>query len=239
MLLLIDTIKLLYHADMVRDPQIHGWVLNLYRAGEKYPQLVKDYFPWKAAPWKELSLQIQQHEKDESRHERLLGKTLQTLKQPLVEFRGEHIFNHVIRKHTPISFRMNKNDSKENLRLKLAHFLAHAHCLEKRVLRSLEYHYEACEKAGNKRVAKVMRSILNDEKKHVEYTKQAAHELLPARQISSVFKLHHKAEARANLEFSKFQVKNFLNHYAKTTPLSRRALYQFCSWVMGMAARYV
>ncbi|MFO1520166.1 MAG: hypothetical protein U1F57_10965 [bacterium] len=235
----IDSLKSLWHEDLVKNPTVHGWVLNLYRAGEKYPQLVSDYFPWQFAPWKELASQMRQHEQEESRHERLLSQTLKKMGQPLVEFRGHDIFNEVIRKHTPVSFRILKKDPEKNRHLKLAHFLAHAHCLEKRVLRSLEYHYETCEKAGNKIAAKAVHFILQDERKHVEYTKRAVRELLPLGQAKSVFKLHRKIEAKANLEFSNSQVKIFLKHYSEAVPRTHRWLYRFCAWVMESAASYV
>ena len=234
----VDSLKSWWHEDLVNNSQVHGWVLNLYRAGEKYPQLVEDYFPWKHAPWKKLRLRMQQHEKEESRHERIFARVIEKMGEPLVEFRDENIFNDVVRKYTKVSFRILSRDSKQVRQLKLAHFLAHAHCLEKRVLRSLEYHLEACERAGNKDVAKAIRPILHDEGEHVVYTREAVSEILSTRRVKSVMKLHSEAEARANLKFSQLQVKKFLRQYAKGVSLPRRSLYRFCSWMMEMAVRH-
>jgi len=234
----VDSLKSLWHSDLVKDPQIHGWVLNLYRSGEKYPQLVEDYFPWKHAPSKALRLRMRQHEEEESRHERIFSRVLQKMEEPLVEFRGQNIFNEVVRSYTGVSFKIFPKDSKNTRRVKLAHFLAHAHCLEERILHSLEYHFDACEQAGNKLVSKSIRPILRDEAEHVAYTRRAMMDLLPKRQVKSVLKLHRTAEAKANLKFSQLQVKKFLQSYSGGVPFPRRSLYRFCSWIMELAVRY-
>ncbi len=234
----INALKSLWHADLVKDPQIHSWVLNLYRSGEKYPQLVTDYFPWKHAPWQELRLRMRRHEEEESRHEKIFSNVLRKMGQPLVEFRGENIFNHVVRSYTKVSFKISPKDSADLRRLKLAHFLSHAHCLEKRVLRSLEYHFEACERAGNFMVAKSLRPILRDEAAHVAYTQIAVRDLLPTRRVRPMMKLHREAEAKANLKFSQLQVENFLKTHGGRVSLPRRSLYRFCSWMMDLAVRY-
>ena len=40
--LTVDAVKEQWHRDIATHPQIHGWVLNPYRAGERYPQTVND-----------------------------------------------------------------------------------------------------------------------------------------------------------------------------------------------------
>ena len=61
---LIDGLKRQLHRDIASDPRTHGWVLNLYLNGERYPQTVCDYFQAEYAPTSELAEQIRLHEKD-------------------------------------------------------------------------------------------------------------------------------------------------------------------------------
>ena len=55
MQILVDWAKNRWHEDLVSDPVVHGWALNLYRAGERYPQTVADYFPAESAPSPQLA----------------------------------------------------------------------------------------------------------------------------------------------------------------------------------------
>jgi len=60
----------------------HGWVLNLYRGGERYPQRVCDYFQSDYAPTKELAAQLRQHAAEEDKHVILFSQALKTIEQP-------------------------------------------------------------------------------------------------------------------------------------------------------------
>src|SRR4051794_19742697 len=126
----------------------HGWVLNLYRGGERYPQRVCDYFQSDFAPTEELAMRLRQHAAEEDKHVHLFSKAINDLGQPVVEIEIGDVFNEVIRSFTPGTFHIVESDSPEVRRRKLANFLAHAHHLEKRVERSFAYHVEACERAG-------------------------------------------------------------------------------------------
>ena len=72
----IDGIKAQLHRDIAADPRTHGWVLNLYLNGERYPQTVCDYFQSEYAPTRELAEQIRLHEADEHKHELLFAKAI-------------------------------------------------------------------------------------------------------------------------------------------------------------------
>ena len=41
---IINAMKSRLHRDVVANPKAHGWVLNLYLSGERYPETVCDYF---------------------------------------------------------------------------------------------------------------------------------------------------------------------------------------------------
>lgn len=213
-------LKRAWHRDVVSDPEIHGWVLNLYRAGERHPQTVEDYFPWAHAPWPELAQQLKHHAADEVRHARLYTAAIEQLGQPLVDVDVPDVFNHVIRKHTGLDLKISDVDDLDTRRLKLAHFLAHAHFLEKRVARSLEWHGEACEAARSSAVG-VVRTVRDDEHRHVASTLEALRELLPSGEVEGVLAVHRQAERRANLDFSQRQVRTCAAHFAKSR---RRAL---------------
>ena len=92
------------HRDIAADPQTHGWVLNLYLNGERYPQTVCDYFQSEYAPTRELAHLIALHERDEHKHELLFAKAIHSLGQPVVELPREDVFNEVIRWFTPGTF---------------------------------------------------------------------------------------------------------------------------------------
>src|SRR5205823_13983708 len=85
MLHLIDGLKRQLHRDIAADPRTHGWVLNLYLNGERYPQTVCDYFQSEYAPTKDLADLIALHEKDEHKHELIFGKAIRSLGEEVVE----------------------------------------------------------------------------------------------------------------------------------------------------------
>ena len=56
---IVDSVKGRFHRELVANPLTHGWVLNLYRSGERYPQRVCDYFQSDFAPTQELAVLLQ------------------------------------------------------------------------------------------------------------------------------------------------------------------------------------
>jgi len=233
-MVVVDWAKNRFHRDVVADPVVHGWVLNLYRAGERYPQTVTDYFPSQHAPDRQLADDLRRHRGDEARHTVLYGRAIAAMGQQVVDFDGSDIFNVVIRAFTAESFTIADADDAATKRRKLASFLAHAHFLEKRVARSLHYHRDACERGGARTAERVVESVLRDEERHVAYTAAAARALLTRAEASAVFAHHRRAEARANLVFSERQVQAFVRRCGR-----RPAFYRFCAFVMEQAASYV
>jgi hypothetical protein len=235
---IIDSIKGQFHGDLVSNPLIHGWVLNLYRGGERYPQRVCDYFQSDFAPNAELAAQLRRHASEEDKHVHLFSHALQWLKQPVVEVELGDVFNEIIRSFTPGTFHIVVQDSSEVRRCKLANFLAHAHHLEKRVARSFSYHVDACERAGRNEVAELVARAKHDEDGHVHYTRLAVFDLLTRREANEVMEVHRRAEARANLVFSQRQVRAFLDRYAGQLPKHRQWLFRVCATVMETAGDY-
>ena len=235
---LVDRAKNLWHRDLVADPMVHGWALNLYRAGERYPQTVTDYFPAESAPTPELARDLRQHRRDEERHTAMYAHAIRALGQRVVDLGGDDVFNVVIRSHTGESFAIEADDDAESRRLKVAHFLAHAHFLEKRVARSLEYHRDACEHGGAAEVERVVAAVLSDETHHVRYTAEAARALLTREEAALVFAHHRRAEAVSNLLFSRRQVRAYSARFTGR-PAHRRRFYRLCAFVMEEAARHV
>jgi rubrerythrin len=235
---IIDGIKRQFHRDLAADPVTHGWVLNLYLGGERYPQRVCDYFQSEFAPTPELATAIERHAADEEKHVRLFAKAIGSMEQPVVELDMGDIFNEVIRSFTPGTFHIVASDPPEARNRKLANFMAHAHCLEKRVARSFAYHLEACENVGRPQVAAVLEVARNDEARHVKYTRQSLFELLPRKQANEILDTHRRVEARANLIFSQKQVRTFLQTFPAKTPRHRRMLYRACAMLMEGAGRY-
>ena len=231
--------KRMWHRDLASDPVTHAWVLNLYRAGERHPQTVKDYFPYAHAPWPELAAKMQKHERDEERHTKMYTRAIEGLEQPVIDLEGYDVFNEVIRDKTSASFTMADGDTADQKREKVAHFLAHAHFLEKRIARSLEFHVEACRVAKNDRVATVVESVLTDEIEHVAYTIEAARELLTKRRAEEVIDLHRRGEAKANFAFSRHQVKTALSRFANKLARSHKGAYALAGVVMLEAERRV
>jgi hypothetical protein len=236
---IIDSVKGRFHRELVANPITHGWVLNLYRSGERYPQRVCDYFQSDFAPTKELAAQLRQHAADEDKHVNLFSHALKTLEQPVIDADLGDVFNEVVRSFTPGTFRILESDPPEVRRCKLANFLAHAHHLEKRVARSFAYHMDACERCGKHTIAGLVSRTKTDEDRHVQYTRAAVFDLLTRRDAEAVMDVHRRAEARANLRFSQRQVSVFLAQFGDATPKHRQWLYGICATVMEAAGQYV
>lgn len=236
---LVGGIKAAWHRDLVRDPVVHGWVLNLYRMGERYPKTVCDYFPSRFAPTAELAGKLIRHREEEARHEAVFERALERLGQPVSEFPADDVFNHHVRSFTPTSFAIEEADAPAVRRRKLAHFMAHAHFLESRIARSLRYHHEACLAEGRTDVARGVALVLRDEERHAGYTREEVDALLPRAEAVAVLDEHRRAEARANLSFSSRQVRAYLARYGDCAPRRRRLLYRLCALVMEGAASRV
>src|SRR5262245_1575100 len=161
-------------------------VLNLYLNGEQYPHRVSDYFPFAAVEEPELERRMRAHMADEDKHIALYTRAIEKLGQAVTVQPLEETFNGVIRHHTPASFTLAPGDSRDTCRTKLAHFFAHLHFLEKRVARSLEYHFDACAHSVSDYPQKVIGAVLGDETRHVRYTRETVAELLPARLVNDV-----------------------------------------------------
>ena len=231
--------KRMWHRDLASDPTTHAWVLNLYRAGERHPQTVKDYFPHAHAPFAELAEKMRQHERDEERHTKMYTRAIEGLGQPVIDLEGYDVFNEVIRDKTSASFAIAPTDTDEQKREKVAHFLAHAHFLEKRIARSLEFHVDACRVMHSDRVATVVENVLTDEIEHVAYTIIAARELLTRKRAEEVIDLHRRGEAKANYAFSRHQVKTALSRFATKLARSHKGAYALAGVVMLEAERHV
>ncbi len=236
---IINGIKQQFHRDMVADPVVHAWVLNLYLGGERYPQRVCDYFQSDFAPTPELARDLQRHAADEDKHVRMFGRAIDSLEQPVVELEMGDIFNEVIRSFMPGTFHITEADSKDTCRRKLANFLAHAHFLEKRVSRSFEYHLDACDRAGKPHIVSLVEVVKRDEDRHVQYTREAVYDLLQRKEANEVMDTHRRVESKANLIFSQKQVRTFLRQFSTQIPRQRRMLYGVCALLMEGAGNYV
>ena len=233
-------LKLQWHRDLVANPAAHAWVLNLYRAGERHPETVDDYFPSHLSPWAWLSEALDRHRRDEMRHAAMFATAIRsldaTVRDDVVDF---DVFNEVIRACTPAGFRPPPGAPEPQRREALAHFLAHAHYLELRVARSLTYHLEACERAGSRAPARVTAAVLRDESRHAGYTRAAVFELLTRDRAQAMLDLHRRAEARANMLFSERQVRTFLAQHASLTHRGARLAYRACATLQHLAATHV
>ena len=236
---IIDSVKGRFHADLVANPVTHGWVLNLYRGGERYPQRVCDYFQSDFAPSETLAAQLRRHAAEEDKHVTLFSQALRSIDQPVVEIELGDVFNEVIRSFTPGTFHIVESDAPEVRRNKLANFLAHAHHLEKRVSRSFAYHIDACERVHKDQVAGAVARAKHDEDGHVSYTRAAVLDLLTRREANEVMEVHKRAEARANLLFSRRQVQAFLTLFSNTIPKHRALLFRLCANIMEAAGEFV
>jgi hypothetical protein len=235
---LSSSIKALWHRDLASHPVTHAWVLNLYRAGERHPQMVDDYFPVEHAPWPELAKDLARHREDERRHDRMYAGAIRRLGEPVVELGGSDVFNVVIRDCTPVAFRIHEEDDADGIRRKIANFLAHAHFLEKRIARSVAFHAEACERTKSP-ITSVVTNVLADEERHVRYTHEAVTELVGRTEGARVLDVHERAEARANLLFSAHQVRQCFRRFRSEVPCLHRALFRLGGLVMQEAAAHV
>ncbi|HEY4223528.1 MAG TPA: hypothetical protein VGO62_19355, partial [Myxococcota bacterium] len=160
-----------WHDELVADPALHAWVLNLYRAGEHHPATVDDYFPVAHAP-RGLAEKLAAHREEEAMHARVYAGAIRALEQDLVDHTGLDVFNIAIREHTPATFRILDDDAPDLVTRKIAHFLAHAHFLEARIAHSLELHANACARASSPAL-KAVSLVLTDEIEHTRYTREA------------------------------------------------------------------
>jgi hypothetical protein len=228
----VDSIKRQLHRDIVADPILHARVLNLYLCGEAYPHTVDDYFPVQHVDCPELARMMQQHLREEDKHVALYAKAIQTLGAEVVKLPDWCIFNHVIRSHTREPWRVNAGLDRQARLDKVANFFAHAHFLEKRVARSLEYHQDACSRAGSHYPGRVIELVLSDELHHVRYTHDAVFDLVSRHRAKQIFDAHRAAEFRANLDFSYRQLRRLLLEEPARWPGKRKLFYRSCAFVM-------
>ncbi len=226
---LAHSIKRRLHRDIVADPVLHGRVLNLYLNGEQYPHRVHDYFPMAAVEDAALERRMRQHLREEDKHVALYIKAIRELGQPVTELPMQDVYNTVIRRHTPPPAIAPGDAS----RLTLAHFLAHLHHLESRVAQSLEYHAEACAHSESPYAAKAVHVILEDERSHAAYTREALFGLVPTAVAHEVLAIHRRAESSANREFSARELKRLLGEEGKRFGSASRALYACAALLQG------
>ena len=226
--------KVHLHARLADDPRAHAWTLSLYRAGERHPETVADYFPIEhaAARWPELAASMKRHAADERKHAALYARAIERMGQPVLDFGDDDVFNHVIRSHTRAAWRIDPRDGQDVVRLKIAHFLAHAHFLEKRVTRSVRFHAEGCARAGREEIRAVVERVLADEERHVGYTAEALSELLGRQERALVLRVHAEGEARADRAFSARQLRTFLDRHAAGLPRADHFFYAASALVM-------
>ena len=226
--------KIRLHAQIAADPRAHAWTLSLYRAGERHPETVGDYFPCERARerWPELAASMKRHAGDERGHAALYAKAIERMGEQVLEIDDRDVFNVVIRRHTRATWQIEEGDDADTARLKLAHFLAHAHFLEKRVTRSLRYHAEGGARAGRSEVLATVERVLADEERHVAYTREAVLELTTGAEREEVLRVHAEGEARADRAFSARQLRAFLAQHAAAIPRAERLFYALSAFVM-------
>jgi len=229
---LVDSVKDRLHRDIVADPILHARVLNLYLCGEAYPNTVDDYFPIEHVDCPDLARRMQKHRGEESKHVTLYAKAIETLGAEVAELPRWCIFNHVIRSHTREAWRVGGDLNREERLNKVANFFAHAHFLEKRVARSLEYHHDACVRARCEYPGHVVALVLADEQNHVRYTREAVFDLVSRQRAADILQAHRSAEQRANLDFSCHQLRRLLIEEPARWPQSRQWLYRSCAFIM-------
>jgi hypothetical protein len=231
----IDSIKKRLHRDIVADPVLHARVLNLYLCGEAYPHAVNDYFPVEQAEragCAELSAMMREHFADEDKHIALYAKAIHKLGEDVLDLPDADIFNHVIRSHTGDPWRVEPGMDIDQARDRIANFLAHAHFLEKRVARSLDYHLDACTHSVSDYPSKAVTAVLADEQRHVRYTREAVFDLVPRGRAVEIVEHHRRAEHRANLDFSSRELRRLLIEEPGHWPSARKPLYRACAFVM-------
>ena len=86
-------------------------------------------------------------------------------------------------------------------------------------------------------VGKAVNAVLADEGRHVNYTIEAVKDLLTRRRAGEVLDAHRRAEAKANVRFSRMQMRSFLRAFAQHVPRRRRVLYCVCGALMEGADR--
>jgi rubrerythrin len=226
--------KVRLHQQIAESPSAHAWTFSLYRAGERHPETVSDYFPCERAKerWPELAASMKRHAGDERRHAMLYQKAIERMGEPVLEIDDDDVFNVVIRRHTDARWAIDREDDDDTVRLKLAHFLAHAHQLEKRVTRSLAYHAEGCARAGRGDARSTVERVLADEERHVGYTRQAVVELTTPSERETIFAVHAAGEAAADKAFSAHQLRTFLARYAGALRPGDRLFYALAAMVM-------
>ncbi|MFM5917974.1 MAG: ferritin-like domain-containing protein [Novosphingobium sp.] len=231
----IDAIKRKLHRDVVADPVLHARVLNLYLCGEAYPHAVDDYFPVDHAEevaGSELAGIMREHMADEDKHIALYAKAIGKLGQEVIQLPEADIFNHVIRSHTAEPWKVEAAMDADAKRDRIANFLAHAHWLEKRIARSLEYHFDACAQAASDYPAKAVGKVLADEQRHQRYTREAVFDLVSKRRAVEIIESHRRAESRANLDFSARELRRLLVEEGEHWPAARKLPYKVCAFVM-------
>lgn len=226
--------KVRLHTQLASDPRAHAWTLSLYRAGEKHPETVGDYFPCERTRerWPELAASMKRHAGDERGHAALYGKAIERMGQDVLEIDDADVFNVVIRRHTRASWQIEDRDDADAVRRKLAHFLAHAHHLEKRITRSLRYHLEGCVRAGRDDVRATVERVLADEERHVSYTHEAVTELTTAQERAAVMAVHAEGESLADRAFSARQLRTLLGRHGRSLPRVDRIFYAAAAFVM-------
>lgn len=226
--------KVRLHAWLAGDPRAHAWTLSLYRAGERHPETVSDYFPCERARerWPELATSMKRHAGDERRHAALYAKAIERMGEAVLEIDDADVFNVVIRRHTRASWAIDERDGDDEVRLKLAHFMAHAFHLERRVARSLRYHREGCARAGRDDVCETVERVLADEERHVSYTRAAIDALTTRAERDEVLRVHAEGEALADRAFSSRQLRTFLDRYGRALPRRDRMFYAASAIVM-------
>jgi hypothetical protein len=229
---IVDSIKKRLHQDIVADPILHARVLNLYLCGEAYPHTVDDYFPVQHVDCPDLARMMRTHLQEEDKHVALYAKAIRTLGADVLQLPDWCIFNHVIRSHTREPWRVEAGLDRQSRLDKVANFFAHAHFLEKRVARSLEYHYDACARAGSGYPGQVIALVLADERRHVRYTREAVFGLVARQRAVDILDAHRRAEHRANLDFSYRQLRRLLVEEPGRWPRSDKWLYRSCALVM-------
>jgi hypothetical protein len=164
-------------------------------------------------------------------------KAIERLGQPVEQMQGHDVFNEVIRSCTDARFRIAEGDPPEAVRLKIAHFCAHAYFLERRIERSLAYHVEACERAGRDAIGAVVAKVAEDEVRHVRHARAAIDELVDRRTARALLERHRRGERRANLLFSQRQVREFLARFACRA--DKAMAWRLCAGIMERAAEHV
>lgn len=237
-------LKVRLHMQLAADPHAHAWTLSLYRAGEHHPETVHDYFPHEAArsrwPW--LAEQLKRHAGDERRHTALYTRAIREMGEEPVELGGLDVLNNTIRAQTRATWEIQGDDGPEVVRIRIAHFLAHAHHLEHRVDRSVGYHVEACERLGTPRtraVAEVAARVQADEVRHIRSTMEALEETTTLRERTEILALHESAEVAADLAFSSRQLRHLSSAFPDRFRAVDRAFYGLTAVAMelGLAAR--